>query len=271
MTAIVVMWAALLGSIVGSFLNVVILRMHTGASLRGRSHCLSCNKQIPSWQLIPIISYLVLRGRCGSCKARISPRYILVELLTVFLFGLVAHMITEPILLLLHLALMAVLVVIVVYDMRHTIIPDEYVLVAAAIALGIGIISFLQDGDLYSLMLRLFGAVIGCLFFAGLWYLSEGRWVGLGDAKLAIPLGLLVSWPAVLSGLVLSFWLGAAISVLLLMAQRIFKRGQGRLRFIPRSLTMKSEIPFAPFLILGFLLTYFFAFDAFVIPYNLFF
>lgn len=268
--AIIILWFFLFGCIIGSFLNVVIRRMHTGASLNGRSHCLSCGRTLTALHLIPIVSYLVLRARCAFCSARISPGYLMVELATGISFALVALLVSDPIARVLYLGLMASLMVIVAYDLRHTIIPDEWVMVASAFVVLLAGYEWLEDGDIYGLLLRLIGASVGALFFAGLWYLSEGRWVGLGDAKLAIPLGLLVSWPAVLSGLVLSFWLGAAISVLLLMTQRIFKRGQGRLRFIPRSLTMKSEIPFAPFLILGFLLTHFFAFDAFVIPYDLF-
>jgi Flp pilus assembly protein protease CpaA len=194
----------------------------------------------------------------------------MVELLTGLSFVAVAALVEDPIARVFYFALMVALVVILAYDMRHTIIPDEWVVVATACVIALAGYEWFREGDAYGFMLRAIAAAVGFLFFGGLWYLSEGRWVGLGDAKLAIPLGLLVSWPGVASALVLSFWLGAVISVLILLAQRLVKRGQARLRFIPSSLTMKSEIPFAPFLILGFLLTHFFAFDAFAIPYNFF-
>lgn len=99
--------------------------------------------------------------------------------------------------------------------------------------------------------------------------------MGLGDAKLAIPLGIVLSWPAVVSAIVLSFWIGASISVVLLLLQKavrhIVGRGQVRLGFLSRSLTMKSEIPFAPFLVLGFLLAHFFSVDVFEVTGALFF
>jgi leader peptidase (prepilin peptidase)/N-methyltransferase len=270
-TEIVLVWFFLLGCIIGSFLNVVIYRLHTGRTIGGRSHCPSCGGVLKSMHLVPILSYLALRGRCAYCRARISPQYMLVELLTGGLFAFVAFAVEDPILRVLYLVLMAVFVVILVYDLRHTVIPDEGIFAAIGAVLLIALYGVFQGDDAWALILRLLGALFGFMFFAVLWSVSEGRWVGFGDAKLAIPLGLLVAWPAALSALVLSFWVGAALSLALLGVQSVLRRGQARLRFIPRLLTMKSEIPFAPFLILGFLLTHFFSFNAFALPYHLLF
>jgi leader peptidase (prepilin peptidase) / N-methyltransferase len=269
-TLLYIAWFFLFGCIIGSFLNVVVRRMHTGRSLGGRSHCASCGHPLRTWHLIPVISYLMLHARCAFCSARISAGYALVEILTGCLFAVSAAFVKDPLALACYLGLMAALVVILAYDLRHTIIPDEWVAIASLFAALIALAGLRQGGGIDDILVRLVAAAIGALFFGGLWYLSEGRWVGLGDAKLAIPLGILVSWPQVISALVLSFWLGAALSVSILGAQRLLKRGQGRLRFASSSLTMKSEIPFAPFLIAGFLLTHFLAFDAFAIPYDLF-
>ena len=262
---IVVLWHVLFGFIVGSFLNVVIFRLHTGKSLRGRSHCMSCGRMLKWLHLVPVFSFLCLRMRCYFCRARISGRYFLVELLTGLLFGLTAIIVSDILLRVLLLALMATLVVIVVYDLLHTIIPDEYVLIASGIALLMGLLEIAYAHSWEGALSHALGALVGFLFFASLWAVSKGRWVGLGDAKLALPLGFILGWPGIVSCIILSFWIGAGISLVLLGAQKVVKKGRLRVPFLSSSLTIKSEIPFAPFLILGFLLVYFFGVDVFML------
>lgn len=264
-TNLIIVFASLFGLIVGSFLNVVIYRLHTGKSLEGRSRCLSCGHTLSWAVLFPVLSYLYLRGRCAYCSARISPRYLLVELLTAALFGCMAWFTQDPVLLLLYCALMTTFVLIIVYDVLHTIIPDEFVVICSVIAGGIVALQFVEHGDVHTVLLQLLGAAIGFLFFASLWLLSQGRWVGLGDAKLALPLGFLVGFPYATSVIVLSFWVGAGVSVLLLGIQRVVQRGQKHLPFLQTSLTIKSEVPFAPFLLIGFSLVYFFDINAFTL------
>lgn len=266
-------WFALLGVIIGSFLNVVIYRMHTGAAFTGRSRCLSCGHALSVWHLVPLLSYIALLGRCAFCKSRISPRYFMVEVMTGLLFGVMAWAFTDPVLRILFCLFSALLVVVIVYDMLHTIIPDEYALALTAVALAIGGYEYVRAPDTYTLLMSVLGGVLGFSFFASLWLVSKGRWVGLGDAKLAFPFGIILGFPAIISGLILSFWIGAVVSVGVLLIGRLLsrmERGQHRLRFLPRALTMKSEIPFAPFLVLGFLLTLLFSFDAFSFPYTFF-
>lgn len=290
----IVVWCSLLGLVVGSFLNVVIYRFHTGKSLQGRSRCLSCGHTLSWVCLFPVASYLALRGRCAYCTARISPRYFLVELLTALLFGMVAATTSSLFLTLALLTLVSLLVVILVYDLLHTIIPDEYVIAVTVVAVGIGALSIFDAQGAYvvrEILLRLAGGAVGFLFFASLWYVSRGRWIGFGDAKLAFPLGLIVSWPGVVSMVVFSFWIGAVISVCLLGLQ--YLAWQGRLYLVSRpqsslffrltvmlqtyfrlprlGLTMKSEIPFAPFLICGFVLVYFFSLTIFTFITFIFF
>lgn len=267
--AVIVVWFGVLGAIIGSFLNVVIYRMHTGRSVNGRSRCLSCGATLGALELVPIVSYLALRGRCAHCSARISPRYALVELSTALLFALMAYLEGDMYLRLLYAALMATFVVIVVYDLVHTIIPDEWVVGASSIVAFITVAEWAHSGDEMAVLLRLGAAAFGFAFFGGLWLVSKGRWIGLGDAKLAIPLGAMVSWPAVISALILSFWIGAIISVALLLVSDLLRRGQGRLPFLRAPLTMKSEVPFAPFLVLGFVLAHFTSFDAFTFVQSL--
>jgi prepilin signal peptidase PulO-like enzyme (type II secretory pathway) len=128
--------------------------------------------------------------------------------------------------------------------------------------------------DVWLLLEKIIGALVTFLFFWGLWWYSDGRWIGLGDAKLALPLSLTLLTPVeVFSMVVFSFWIGALISVVIIGFQQLSRRGQQYLRFHAGPLTMKSEVPFAPFLILAYLLVLLTHADvlsliAYVIPYQ---
>lgn len=227
----------LLGIIVGSFLNVVILRYNTGKSLLGRSGCFSCGKGLRWYELIPVISYFLQSGKCRSCGSGISLQYPLVELLTGVLFALIYQQFYPGILsLFFYIFVWSFLIVITVYDLRHKIIPDG---LSYTLAVIIGLWA-LGHSDWYALAT---GAT-GFLFFASLWYLSKGRWMGLGDAKLALPLGFLLGPSLGLATLMLAFWIGAIYGLIVLS--------------LPRSrVTLKSEVPFAPFLTLGAAISFF--------------
>ena len=113
------------GVIIGSFLNVYIYRFHTGKSLAGHSHCLSCGTGLRWYELFPLVSYLALRGRCRTCGSKITPRYFWVELATGLLFALALTLTLDIWALLLLWFILSVLVVITVYDLYHFIIPDQ--------------------------------------------------------------------------------------------------------------------------------------------------
>jgi leader peptidase (prepilin peptidase) / N-methyltransferase len=241
------------GLIIGSFLNVYIYRFHTGKSLQGKSHCLSCGTGLKVYELVPLLSYLCLRGRCRTCCSVIPSRYFLVELLTGVLFVGVLLIATDLFTLLLMWATVAVLVVIAVYDLYHLIIPDELVATLLAAALVFKGYELVLTADASSFMYDLLAALAGALFFFVLWYASKGRWIGFGDVKLAVPLGLIVGYAGVFSMIVLSFWIGAILGLLILSFQSVRARIASRAHGQTRRLTMKSAVPFAPFLILGFL------------------
>jgi len=168
-------------------------------------------------------------------------------------------------LLVLNCILALILIVIAVYDIRHTIIPDECVSLLLFLALVLLGAQYYEGVGMAPLIADLAGGIGAAFFFFALWYISKGKWIGLGDAKLALPLGVIAGISGVFSMVVLSFWVGAGISLFLLMLQYIQKRGKTFLRFQSQQLTIKSEVPFAPFLILGFLLVYFFHADIFKI------
>lgn len=265
---------ALFGLIIGSFLNVLILRFNTGKGFGGRSMCFSCSRQLTTIDLIPVFSFLGFKGRCRSCKSKISPQYILVEIATALsfvavylhntdLFNMVSiESISVQLVLkvLIDLVIMSLLVAMVAYDMRHKIIPDIAVIFFGIFALLSQVVIGAMSWSI------LFAGPIVALPFYLIWRLSDGRWMGLGDAKLVIGFGWMLGLTSAITAIIFGFWLGAIISVGIIALQRLSKidslRRLTRKLRIPH-LTLKSEVPFAPFLISGLLIVY-------ILGYNLF-
>jgi leader peptidase (prepilin peptidase) / N-methyltransferase len=250
------------GAIIGSFLNVFLLRFHTGRSLNGSSHCMSCLAKLHWYELLPLISYISLRGRCRKCGSRFSARYAVVECVS-GIMAVLAVLGTHAIEYFAVMFILAMLcVVIIFYDIDHYIIPDEFVY-------GIWILFALYGGMLwqeYGFDLQMFAGMVlagllAGIFFFILWWYSAGTWLGFGDVKLIIPLGMFVGMSHIFSFIVLSFWIGAGISLLLLGYQYFKKRGQQHLRFFHSGFTMKSEVPFAPFLVISFVMTFWLKID----------
>jgi len=184
-----------------------------------------------------------------------------VELLTGVLFALVYFTTTDIFLLFLLSVFVSILVVTAVYDLYHFIIPDAFVISLSLIAVFFQAYALWQVAPAAQFFLAFGAASLGSLFLFSLWHFSKGTWIGFGDVKLALPLGLMVGSTGVFSMIVLSFWTGAIIGLLLLLLQYLKRRGQKHLRFLPSRLTMKSAVPFAPFLILGCLQVFFFGVD----------
>jgi len=257
------------GAIIGSFLNVVLYRHNTEMTILGRSFCFSCNKQLTWRELFPIISFVALRGKCRFCKSKISRQYSIVEasmgILSVLLFwklgGLAVF--SDKVFGLtgadgewifsaaIFLALFSILLLIGVYDLKHKIIPDTFSYSFAALAFFK--LLFLPGTYLFQLtMWDLFAGLILATPFALLWLISRGKWMGLGDAKLALGIGWFLGLKAGFTAIVLAFWIGAAFGVLLIIAGKLKKYSPWKSR-----VNMKTELPFAPFLILGLFLVFF--------------
>jgi leader peptidase (prepilin peptidase)/N-methyltransferase len=181
----------------------------------------------------------------------------LVELATGLLFigaAFISNSLTE---MLLFWLLFSILVVVTVYDLYHFIIPDALTAALTVGALGLLLYGYLfAEISLHDVYWSLGTAIGGASFFLLLWIISKGKWLGFGDVKLAFPLGLLVGPMFVFSFIVLSFWIGAIISVSILLFTK-WRRGQGGLQLPAGSLTMKSAVPFAPFLVASCLLVLF--------------
>lgn len=251
----------ILGSIIGSFLDVFISRFHTGKSINGRSHCTSCGHTLDWFELFPLFSYLFLRGRCRICKARIPIRLFWMEVCTGILFAL-AFIVTDSLSDLIFACVLIMLsLVITVYDIKHFVIPNAFVALTGLLSVGYLAMVFIDGHTIDKLIPFVVSGLIASSFYGSLWLVSKGQWIGLGDAKLALPLAMMLTAYQTFSFVVLSFWVGAVISVVLLFLQYIIRRGQTNLHFFGVPLTIKSEVPFAPFLLVAFILVFYFNID----------
>ncbi len=241
----------LFGIIIGSFLNVVILRFNTGMSIaKGRSKCFSCNKLLAWYELVPVFSFLIQRGRCRSCGTRISWQYPLVELLG-GLALVVAYLYTPTVssvflsitLFVLLAKILFLYIVIGAYDLRHKIIPDFFSYSAAFLALAAIGVEWLGTGSLD--MYRVIAGPALFAFFWFFWAVSKGKWMGFGDAKLALSVGWILGLSQGIVAILFAFWIGTLVMLPVMLYQR--------LRHAKHGLGMKSEIPFGPFIIAGFL------------------
>lgn len=257
---------AFLGLIVGSFLNVLVLRWGA-ATLGGRSACMSCGAAIRWYDNIPLVSWLILRGRCRVCGSVISVQYPLVELSTGVLFVLIAGTAHIPLdsggvylglTLLPSCAIGALLIAIAVYDIRHTIIPDAWAYTFALAAFSWGFLTPVAWLSQYNPFLFVVSGPLAAAPLFALWAVSRGRWMGFGDVKLALGIGWLLGPLNGIFAVFLAFIVGALASLPLLFFSSRAWRGLAR-GFTPTSaspkthagFTMKSEIPFGPFLILS--------------------
>jgi len=251
MTPFIFVFVAGLGAILGSFLNALLFRFNTGKSvLAGRSACMRCGHTLGALDLVPLLSFVFLRGKCRYCSARISWQYPVVEA-TAGLLAVLVFLQTGPSVWFAYwLAVWLVLLFIVVYDLRHLIIPWSASLALMGLAL-VGVVLSMagQPGGAWGEWWA-GPALAAPLLLISL--VSRGRWMGWGDGFLQLSLGWLLGISMGLTALLFAFWSGAIIGILLhLMAKNRY--------------TMKSEVPFAPFLILGCAAAYFLHADLF--PY----
>ena len=257
------------GLIVGSFLNVLILRWGKH-SLGGRSACMGCEKTLAWYELVPLVSWIVLRGRCHSCERRISLQYPFVEALTGLLFFLVGFAPLPVFARVVAALITAILIAIAVYDLRTTYIPDQWVYSFCFLALlSLFVFPSFAPSEIVNALLA--GPLVALPLFA-LWYISKGAWMGLGDVKFALGIGWLLGLGGGFTALLLSFCIGAFVSVpLLFLSSPLAKRLSAS--FTPRdwsqnsslAYTMKSEIAFGPFLVVGTCIVWFSTMYGFVI------
>lgn len=278
------------GLLVGSFFNVVTIRYNPETSMLmdlksigGRSHCPSCSKQLRWFELFPLFSFLFLRGKCRSCRSKISFQYPIIEFLTGCIFAGVPlffntffhfsnisfFSFTAPwwqyTISGIWIIIFCIFLLMVVVDLKHFIIPNGLNLLLGVLGVFYGIIIYFFRDDIplfYDSFIRhyamifsfssniaishIVGFLIGGMFFVLLVLLTLGRGIGIGDVKLAFALGILLGWPDILLATMLSFIIGGIIS--------------GGFVLLGKK-HLKEKIPFAPFFIAGVCLVIFFGYE----------
>jgi leader peptidase (prepilin peptidase)/N-methyltransferase len=242
------------GLIIGSFLNVVVCRLELAGSLLGRSQCPHCKKKIRWYDNIPLLSFALLKTRCRDCGKKISWQYPAVEGFTGILFALVGKFFFLPgdptswPAVIFYLGIFSLFMIIMAYDFRFMEIP--------MIAVWLGVfwtvlyylyadwINFDAQAGIFSFKIYA-GALAGFGAFLFFFLLSAGskeKWMGMGDSYVALMAGLTVGWPDILPALILAFSGGAVYGIILIALKKK---------------TMKSQVPFAPFLAVGVFLAIF--------------
>ncbi|MCA9381836.1 prepilin peptidase [Candidatus Dojkabacteria bacterium] len=260
-----IIYSILFGLAIGSFINAGIYRFKNKIKITGHSICTNCKQELKPLDLVPLFSYLFLKGKCRYCKAKISIQYPIVELVTALIYLLLSiHMLTiynqyskfssqlGPIFIycLWLIIITGILVFIAVYDFKFKIIPNEFIIAGVIVTTLFILIEFI-----FQLVYAEYGAtkfaftfffdsplnyiLAGVLGF-GLLFLvvlaTKGKGMGMGDVKYAFLMGLIIGFPSILLGLYIAVVIGAIFGIALILIKR--KR-------------MKSEIPFGPFLVLG--------------------
>ncbi len=229
----------LFGATIGSFLNVVILRLPKRMkffSFGARSKCPVCKRKLEPRDLIPIVSFLALHGRCRHCKKHISRQYIIVETLTAIAFAGLYLAYGLQWQLLFAIAVLSFTIPLFVIDARHKIIPDSLSIPFIVVCLIVGLLSHVLWYEI------LIGGAVGTLFFLLQWLISRGKWIGSGDIRLGAAMGFLLGWKYLLVALALAYFSGTIVGITALLLKH--KK-------------LKSTIAFGPYLLAGMLVAFF--------------
>lgn len=246
----------ILGLFIGSFLNVLIERLSRNERMTGRSYCENCKKTLSWKDLIPVLSFVYLRGKCRFCKAELSYQYPIVELITGIMFVLTYLYLNNPIsnvqyqmsnvYSIYYLFVVSCMIVIFFADLRHGIIPDKVLFPAIVVSLVYLTISTfypLSSNVLPPIFNHLLSAIGAFLFFLLIYLITRGRGIGFGDVKLSFLMGLVLGYPGVFYSIYLAFLTGGAFAIILIL----WKKRK-----------LKSQVAFGPFLVGNFLLVLFF-------------
>lgn len=263
----------LFGSALGSFIAVIADRYNTGLPFfKGRSVCFSCNTKLQTKDLFPIFSFLFLRGKCRYCSSKIPKETLVIEILMgilsvlaafksgFFIFNFSLLLATNYLLL---TTIFATILLISIYDIKHFIIPDSFLIFLFIFSFLYLFLSLFPFSHLSLLLINLASGLVLALPFLLIFVISKGTWFGFGDVKYIAVFGFLLGFNVGLSAVVLSFWIGAAISLLALAVKKLTPHIN--LPLLRNNLTIKSEIPFGPFLSLGVIISWCLSLDLFQI------
>lgn len=231
-----------LGLIFGSFVNAWVWRTRKDISVaKGRSMCPHCKHELSWNDLIPLFSYMALKGKCRYCHKAISSQYPLVELSTGFLFAAL-YLVMNPstnydlVQFTILLVVSVLLVGAFVYDAKYMELPEKYMLPAVALGvISLGLKAYQYGWN--SLTGQLIGLAIVVLLYTALWYFSRGKWLGAGDIRIVAIMGLFLVPTQLVVGLFAAYLIGAVYGVYVLRKANN-KKG--------------IRVPFGPFLIIGF-------------------
>ena len=229
------------GSIIGSFLGVCVERLNRGETIiRGRSHCDSCNHLLTYLDLIPLLSFILLRAKCRYCKHHISITNFLIELVA-GIAGLVSYLYFGSSLnTFLLFLILSVLIVIFFSDLKFGIIPDEAIIVGSLVMLIINWINWSANSSNW--INSLVSAFAAAGFFLIIYLFTHGRGIGFGDVKLGLFMGLFLGFPKIIIAIYFSYILGTIIILPLLLLKKK---------------SLHDTISFGPFLIIGTICAYF--------------
>ncbi len=246
----------MIGNIFGSFSNVLIYRLPNNKKgiLLGRSSCPKCKSKISWYDNIPLISYLLLQGKCRKCKRDINFQYFVIELLSGITFVLIFTFYQNFYDIFLLIIIYLILLNIFFIDLKHFIIPDSLNILLAIIGLIKNFIPISIKSFQISLVNSVIGGLVGFFLIYSIIFLyryfKNREGMGLGDAKLMIGIGLLLGWQAI----PIILFLAAILGLLFVIPSLIKKTKQ-----------LTTEIPFGPFVVLGSILYYFFNKDLYFI------
>ena len=227
MIYLISLYIFIFGLIIGSFLNALLYRLYENETMMGRSYCPKCRKQIVWYDNIPVFSFIFLRGKCRHCHKKISWQYPVVELITGILFLLafwnifefrisnfdITYFLSTFNFQLLTLArdlfFISIMIIIFIYDLKWYMILDRVTLPAIAIVFGINLLLGLSWVNL------LIGGLVGGGFFLIQFLISKGKWIGGGDIRLGLLMGIMFSWPMILLAIFLAYIIGSVISIFL--------------------------------------------------------
>ncbi|MCK4841292.1 MAG: prepilin peptidase [Methylococcales bacterium] len=239
---------------IGSFCNVLVFRMKNSMSVvKPASHCFACKKKIIWRDNIPIISFLILRGECRNCKAKISWQYPMVEFLVGITWGLIGYLyyfnFFENFFIAITWSLIfSALWVIFIYDWKYMEIPMNLVWFSLVLIIAINFFTDkinLIDCSIFfesTIFINGLSGLVAFIFFFGLSFISNEEWMGYGDSFLALLIGLALGPVASFLAILVAFCVGSIFSITIVILGKA---------------DLKSQVPFGPFLIFGFMLMFF--------------
>jgi len=250
MTLILFLIIFLLGLAFGSFLNCLVYRLACQKTVLGRSFCPKCQKKIVWFDNFPLLSFILIKGKCRECKEEISGQYPIVELIMGLLFVLPVWrfyltagnflFFSDPyfyLLLVRDWIIFFALVFTFVYDLKYLKIEDIVLLPATALVFILNLFSHPDQNILIIAGHMLLAALIGIAFFGFQYLFTKGKGIGLGDLRIGLFMGVVLgNWVNICLALVISYVIGALVSLLLI----VFKNKK-----------LKSQIPLGPFLVIG--------------------